>query len=447
MRSCRVVTLLALLVLGGCQRPDGELIDRLVIGEVMMNGELKENLRELCLPGGRLSGSANAHQAEQFVAEKLREYGLGNVHLEQFTMGGWQVNETAVTVLTDPPFALEDALALCNTQSTPPGGLTAELIDVGAGSAEEFESVGEALAGKFALVSGGKGNRRGKMLLAREHDVAGVIYIGRAGRDPVIGGCHLEPCSDPGIAIRYDEGEKLAELLAAGESARLNVEVQADIWDAKPNNVVADITGTGPLANEMVILCAHLDSWHLGEGAIDNGNGAAAILETARALNAIDWQPRRTVRFVWFMGEEQNLYGSKAYVAAHEHELDDLVAVINVDMPGSPRKFATFGHPEIVDFLESVQGQLRGYEIAEEVGNHRGSGGSDHAPFVAAGVCAVSLWGDIGEGGKTYHTPNDKYEVVDRRKTIQSAAALGVLVRQLADCPERPTQRLSPSER
>jgi Zn-dependent M28 family amino/carboxypeptidase len=146
------------------------------------------------------------------------------------------------------------------------------------------------------------------------------------------------------------------------------------------------------------------------------------------------------------MGEEQNLYGSKAYVAAHEHELDDVVAVVNVDMPGSPRKFGTFGHPEIVDFLKSVRAQLRGYEIAEEVGNHSGSW-SDHAPFTAAGVCAVALWGDIGEGGKTYHTTKDKYDVVDRRKTIQFAAALGVLVRQLADCPERPTQRLGPSER
>ncbi|MFQ5807240.1 MAG: M28 family metallopeptidase [Phycisphaerae bacterium] len=194
----------------------------------------------------------------------------------------------------------------------------------------------------------------------------------------------------PGIAIRHDDGEKLAEKPAAG-TVRLNLKVQANIWDGEPNNVVAEIPGSGPLAHEVVVLCAHLDRWHLAEGVIDNGNGSAKILETARALAALDWKPRRTARFIWFMGEEQDLFASKAYVEAHADELDDIVGVVNLDMPGSPRKFATFGHPEIVGFPKSVGTQLRGYEISEGTGNPRGSW-SDHAPFMAAGVCARVPW-------------------------------------------------------
>ena len=261
----------------------------------------------------------------------------------------------------------------------------------------------------------------------------------------MIGGCHPEPRDELAIAICNDDGEKLAEKLAAGETVRVSIKVDTEFWDAKPNNVVGEIPGFGPQAHEIVILSAHLDSWHLAEGAIDNGNGSSAILETARALSALDWKPRRTVRFVWFMGEEQGLRGSDAYVAAHSAELDDVVAVINVDMPGSPRRLVTFGHREVLGFLESASGWLRGYEL--EVKNSDAKGRwSDHAPFMDAGVCTVVLTGELGDGVKHYHTVNDKYEIVDRRRTVQSAAVLGVLVRQLADCPQRPTERLSAEE-
>jgi hypothetical protein len=430
------------LLLSGCHRPNGAIVDRLVIGEVMVCSEFKPNLRALCLPGGRLSGTDNGHQAERFVAAKLRAYGLSNVHFEPFEMPGWQVNRTKVTVVNGPPIVLQKAVALWNTQSTLPDGITAELIDVGDGKQEEFERLGDALRGKFALVRDRGGRRSGKMRLALQRDAAGLIVAGRPGREPVIGTCHPEPRPEPGIVIRHDDGEKLAERLAAGEAVRLNVEVQADVWDARPRNVVGEIPGTGPLAHEIVILCAHLDSWHLAEGATDNGNGSAAILETARALAQMhhqhSWRPRRTVRFVWFMGEEQGLFGSRAYVAAHAGELDDVVAVVNVDMPGAPREFVVFGHPELEKFLRTVASDLAAYELSARVAEPTGPW-SDHYPFQDAGVCTLVLRGDLGDGGTHYHTIGDTYDMVDRRKTVQSSAVFAALLRRLADTRERPT--------
>ena len=212
------------------------------------------------------------------------------------------------------------------------------------------------------------------------------------------------------------------------------------------SNVVGEIPGHGAQAREVVILCAHLDSWHLAEGVIDNGNGSATILETARALARIGWQPRRTVRFIWFMGEELGLTGSAAYVRQHEHELDDIVAVINCDMPGSPRVFGVFGHPELKAFVQGVRADLAGYELKDEIDDWGGNG-SDQAPFTEQGIAALALGGDLGPGVKNYHTTGDTFEAVDRRGTIPSAAVLGVVVRRLGDVPQRPTVRGEPKRR
>lgn len=431
---------LALLL--GCQQPRGDVVERLLIGEVMMHAELAANLRALAMPGGRLSGTPNAERAEDFVAGKLRAYGWQNVHFEPFDMNCWTVHETVVTLLTDPPQTLEGAIALARTEATPPGGLTARLVDAGEGGEADFAALAGGLKGAFALIREKGWTRREKIRRALDHDAAGVVFMAAPDHEPHIGGGHATPRPEPIVAIRHDA--ELLSSLAGGAAVRVNIQLATENWSCRPRNVIAELPGRGGLANEIVIVCAHLDSWHLGEGAIDNGNGSAAILETARALAAVAWRPHRTVRFIWFMGEELGLAGSEAYVRAHAGELDRIVAVVNVDMPGSPRAFGQFGHPELVPFLEGLRVDLAGYEIADEIGAWSGDG-SDHAPFVERGVAALSLGGDIGPGGKFYHLAGDTYDVVDRRATIQSSAVLAVLVRRLADLPERPTVHKPPA--
>ena len=151
------------------------------------------------------------------------------------------------------------------------------------------------------------------------------------------------------------------------------------------------------------------------------------------------------MRFVWFMGEEQDLRGSKAYVAAHANELDDIVAMVNVDMPGSPRTLSTSGPPAFVERLGEFRRSMAGYALNEQIGKLAG-GFSDHAPFTEAGVCGVALWGELGPGVQNYHTANDKFECVDQGATVESAAVLAVLVRQLADDPGLKPGRCPPVE-
>ncbi len=432
------------LAIPACRPQPSAKFDRLLIGDVMMHSELAENLRELCMDGGRLSGSANATKAEQFVADKARAYGLANVHFEPFEMSSWRDVETHVYVFDGSPRKLEGALSLGNCITTLPGGVTAEVIDLHQGDPADFDKAGAAIAGKFVLAREGGLHRSEKMALALQHGAAGMIQVSRLEERPRVGQCHPTPRPEPGVVITGADGEALAKRLAAGETVRVNIEIKADVWKATPRNVVAEIPGHGTLADQIVILSAHLDSWHLAQGALDNGTGSAAILETARALAASGWQPRRTVRFVWFMGEELGLLGSKAYVTAHDAELENIVAVVNADMPGRPRQLASFLHPEIDDFLKSVQRELVGFGIKDEIAAASWTA-SDHAPFMKQGVCTVALYGDMGPGVQYYHSDGDKYDQVDIPGTVQSAAVYAVLLRRLADAPTRPSVRLDPA--
>lgn len=410
-----------------------------------MHAEFTANLRELAMSGGRLSGSPNGAHAEQFVADKLRAYGLRNVHFEPFDLACWIVHETKVTLLTDPPRELEGAVALARALSTPPGGLTAELIDLGDAKEEDFATRGAELRGKYVLVRDGRGWRGKRLKLALEHGAAGLVVMSEPDHAPTIGNGHDEPRPEPAVVIRHDA--ELLDRLARGETLRLNIQLDTENWKGRPNNVVGEIPGSGKLAREVVILCAHLDSWHLGEGAIDNGNGSAAILETARALARVGWQPRRTVRFIWFMAEEQGLAGSAAYVRQHQSELDNVVAVVNCDMPGSPRMLAVHKeHLEVEPFLQALRADLAGYELKDEIGHWAGHG-SDDASFADQGICTLALGGELGPGVKNYHTPGDTYDIVDRRGTVPSSAVLAVLVQRLADVPQRPTVRAEPTTR
>ncbi len=435
LAAASAVTLL--LTLLGCHTP-GEQAERFAVGEIMLHSRFATNLRALSMPGGRLSGTENARQAEEFIAAQTRSYGLKNVRFHAFEMHCWKDRATEVTLLVDPPRRYEGAVALGRTQSTPAGGVTAELVDVGDGRPEDFAAKADRLAGRFALTRDAGPTRWRKLELVRQHGGAGMLVMMPPEREPVIGNGHPEPRPEPAVVIRHDAD--LLGRLAAGETPRVNISLETENWVCHPRNVIAEIPGRGPHAREVVILCGHLDSWHLAEGALDNGSGSTTVREVARALAASGWQPRRTVRFIWFMGEELGLCGSEAYVRDHADEMDHIVAVINLDMPGRPQQIGHYGHPEIEPFLRQFVSDLSAYEMSPEIRTFRGTR-SDHAPFMRAGVCALAIAGDIGPGGRHYHTTGDTYETVDRRGTIPTAAVVATLVRRLADADERPTVR------
>jgi carboxypeptidase Q len=440
VRSARHLSIVACgLIFCGCQQPQSRTIDRDLVGEVMLHSEFAGNLRTLAMPGGRISGTPNADKAEQFVLDKCRAYGLQNVHGEPFELATWVLRSAHVTLLGAPPRELPGAIGLGRTFSTPPGGVTAELVDLGQGLPLDFAAHAAELRGRFAFYRDNREiSRAERMALVVQSGAAGLVAIMPPDRAPIIGTGHATPRAEPGVVIAHDQ--EILDALARGEHPTLRVELETDNWIAHPRNIVAEIPGHGPLANEVVLFGAHLDGWHLGEAAMDNGSGSAVLLEAARALAAVGCHPCRTLRFVWFGGEELGLCGSKAYVKDHAADLDRIAVMVNTDMPGAPRGYGVFKHPELKPLLQTIITDLRAYELSPEIADWEWDA-SDHAPFMDAGIPALSLHGELGPGVKFYHTAGDTYDSVDRRGTVQSAAVLAVTVRRLADCPTRPGVR------
>src|SRR5882672_7024206 len=203
-----------------------------------------------------------------------------------------------------------------------------------------------------------------------------------------VSGRDYQPGVVPTAYVTRENYTLLWRLLEAGAvEAEVNIESSFSGKPVEVYNTVAEIAGTEK-PDEVVIVGGHLDSWDLGTGATDNGTGSMAVLEAARALQKLGVKPKRTIRFVLFTGEEQGLNGSKAYVKAHQKELEKISGVLMHD--SSTGKVLTIGLMGNYAARESIDRALDPLARAKEVGFAepmlRFEGGSDHVPFDTAGV-------------------------------------------------------------
>lgn len=152
----------------------------------------------------------------------------------------------------------------------------------------------------------------------------------------------------PVISIASEDAAFLRRFLVKGPvKVRLDVRNSFGSSRGVERNAVADLKGSDD--REMVLLCAHFDSWDPAQGANDNGAGVAAVLEAARIFKALKIQPQHTIRFVFFSGEEQLSNGSRAYVEQHKNELDNIRAAFNIDCGAHPPLgFAIHGRQDLL---------------------------------------------------------------------------------------------------
>ncbi|MEO2196947.1 MAG: M20/M25/M40 family metallo-hydrolase [bacterium] len=261
----------------------------------------------------------------------------------------------------------------------------------------------------------------------------------------------------PTVVMRNEDYGRISRLLAFGSDP---VELELDIRNrthpdgATVYNAVAELPGTD-LAEEVVMLGGHLDSWHAATGATDNAVGAAVMMEAVRVLAALGVQPRRTIRVALWGGEEQGLLGSKAYVEAHfgtaeepTSEHDRFGGYFNIDAgTGRARGAQVFGPPAAGAILDDVLAPFRDLGvIGARTTNSRRSGGSDHTSFNAAGLPGISMQQDpIQYGSYTWHTNLDTYERVLEQDAIASSIAVAAAVYHLAMRDER-LPRFAPGE-
>jgi hypothetical protein len=298
----------------------------------------------------------------------------------------------------------------------------------------------------------------------------------------VAGGGSRQPDENPGVTALVMAAEhynRLVRLVERGTPVELEVEVRARFLDddLMAANTVAEIPGTDR-RGEVVMLGAHLDSWHGGTGATDNAAGAAVVMEAARILSALEVRPRRTIRVALWSGEEQGLLGARAYVREHfasrpepsdpeERTLPSylrrvtgpltlrpgharLSAYFNVDNgTGRIRGIYTQQNPAAVPIFEAW---LRPFaDLGATTVSNRNTGSTDHVPFDAVGLPGFQfIQDDADYSTRTHHTNLDVYDRAQRDDLVQAATVLASFVYHAATrderFPRKPLPRESPPE-
>ncbi|MBI4563269.1 MAG: M20/M25/M40 family metallo-hydrolase [Planctomycetes bacterium] len=441
------LSILLLLALGLQDAPRDKAAWREIFGSSALDSEAFEILRHLCdRIGHRLTGTDNGRRAEEYVLERLRAYGL-KAHHEEFELLLWERGDLAVEVV-EPTRRRLDAIALGNTPSADVKGV---VVDVGYGTPAEFRNAGASVQGKIALVKSGAPpghrsvHRSEKMTLSRQNGAIAMVMInGTPGNVPQAGTCALgELAPIPGLCVSKEEGEWISRV-AAEQPVTMSISAKARSGKGTARNVIGDLPGT---TAEVVMIGAHLDSWDLAQGAIDNGTGSAIVLEAARLLAQLRKPPRRTIRVALFMGEEFGLWGSKAYLKRHADAREEIVCLGNFDMEGKPVGFQLYGCDEGLPYFKELARDLRHMGMSPDAVTSKMGLHSDHQPFMLAGIPAWGLRSPLDEDqAKYYHTAGDTFDLAKEEYLRDAAAVVAATVWDLANAETLSLRALSKEE-
>jgi len=244
------------------------------------------------------------------------------------------------------------------------------------------------------------------------------------------------------VILAREDGERMARLLAAGNLVWADLSIPNQIGGAvKTSNVIAEIRGSEK-PDEFVILGAHLDSWELGTGALDNGCNAALVVDALRAIKASGVLPRRTIRFVLFSGEEEGLLGSRAYATGHRAELDRAAGVVIYDSgTGKTTGFSLGGRQDVLGTAKQLIAPLAQFDVKDLKVDMEW--GSDHFDFMLEGVPTFVADQQEANYLENYHAVSDTYDKVDFTQLKKHVAEAAALSFELASMDPRIGPRLT----
>jgi len=374
--------------------------------------------------GGRLTGSPADHRAVEQLVRELRALGL-EPQVEPFAMPGWERGDDRVELLAPFPRRLRVA-ALAYTQ--PHAAFEAELIDLKDGKATDYPA--RHVDGRIGLISAGTPLQTSEFVnIAAERRMGGLLFINREGGGQVLqrtGSFQGVALPVPVYSLTLEEGNWLRRLVARDTPIRLRMETRSRCLPIKTANVVLRFPGSSA---EKIVVGAHLDSWDLGQGAIDNGLGVAQLFALADGLRGRKLS--RSVELVWFNGEEQGLWGSRHQASRLGQEL--VVAMINLDMVGVPIAVNALGDESLVPTLERWNEGRGERKLPTGVQNLNWFG-SDHTPYQLAGVRAITFNGPIPrESVRYYHDVADTIDKLPETIVVDSTVIIADLLLFLID--------------
>ena len=381
-------------------------------------------------------------------------------------VAGMQASLKGAAVMTQPVvanFIRTDRPQPSEQPDTPPAAPGARGEGAGRGGAAGGRQGGEAGQAQAAQGAQGRGGRQagaaagGTPTPEQQIDAAirtaGASVLLRPSRGEhgtlFLAGGRDNPTENlPRVVLIGEHYNLIARYLERGVPVKLRVNVQTRFLDADRNtyNVLAEIPGVDPaLKDEVVMLGAHLDSWHTATGATDNADGSAAAMEAFRILKAIGPQPRRTLRLALWSGEEQGLLGSRAYVEkylagdANKAARDKLAVYFNID-PGKGPIYGWFleGNTAAKPIFDAWLAPFVDKEIGARKNVLQGIGSTDHLSFIRQGMLGFNPIQDyVGYDVREHHTNVDTAERVREQDLKQAAIILASFVYHAAMRTER----------
>ncbi|MEN9686748.1 MAG: hypothetical protein RLZZ28_2534 [Bacteroidota bacterium] len=465
MRKLTIVLLAGCLVTGitvcAQEKTEWHSIFSRINDEVLANSKAYSSLKTASETiGHRLTGSENGKKAEAFAYNLLKSYGLKEVKYQPFEVESWSRGSVTVTIGSDMK-GQSPVKSVTLAHSPVSADINLELADMGNGLEEDYLANPDKVKGKIALVYLGvlPGSREGtkslhrseKTAIATKYGAKGIIIINTATGGILLTGTasvtgKLIPI--PAVCIGKEDGMQLKERLKSG---KLYSHIAMTNFSGliKARNVIATIKGKSQ-PNEKIVVGGHLDSWDLATGAIDNGIGSFSVLDMARTFAVLKLQPERTVEFVMFMGEEEGLLGSKAYVAAAEKDKSilQLRYMLNYDMTNDPKGYSTTSE-DSKELFQSIGNIAHQLDTAFKNTFRNGAGlHSDHQPFMLQGV---PTGGGVGGGlpnnaGPCYHADCDVFTLVDEKGMKNTVRFSAMLLYGIADSKEIRAKHLSDEE-
>jgi hypothetical protein len=481
--------------------------------EALEHSQIMKTLHMLTdVYGPRLTGSPNLKQAGEWAVGQMKTWGMVNTHLEPWNFGhpGW-LNERLSAFLVSPvkDSLVGEVLAWTPSTNGPVRAATVKLTPPERPSADALKSyldgVGDTVSGKIVLVgepkvvpvdtqppakrlsdveargrfdpvnptpspfanrvppmptpgvlTGNQINEQIDAFLVAHHAAVRINDAGREhGQIRAFNNRTFDVAKAvPTVVLRNEDYGRIWRLMADGRAVELEVNIVNHDYPegTMVYNTIGEIPGSDK-ADEVVMLGAHLDSWHAATGATDNAIGSSIMLEAARILQTLGVKPRRTIRVALWSGEEEGLLGSKAYVAEHfgsfeqqKPEYAKFDGYINIDSgTGRVRGLTIFGPPAAADVIRGAVASLSDLGIEGAIATtSRRTGGTDSTSFNAAGLPGIGSQQDpIEYQSDTWHTNLDTYERIIEDDVKQAAIVVATTVYTLA-MRDEPIPRFAP---
>ncbi len=420
-----------------------------IFNEALSRGKSYELLSDLCLKiGPRLSGSPGAAAAVEWSQHVMETYGFDSVWLQPVMVPYWVRGQQEITRVINSKKMGTVNLTVCalgNSVGTGPSGIAAAVIEVK--SVDELKQLGvKAVQGKIIFFNrpmdptqintftayGGAVDQRGSGASEAAKLGAVAVIVRSMGINledyPHTGALRYAPDVKkiPAVAVSTKHAELLSKFLREEKDLQVYIETHSEMLEDAPSfNVIGQLNGS-EYKDEIIDIGGHLDSWDLAQGAHDDGAGCVQSIEVLRLFKALGIKPKRTLRAVLFMNEENGLRGGIKYAEIAKAKNENHIAAMESDEGGfTPRGFTMTANEVVKNKIKSWKPMLEPYGLTDF--DHAG-GGADIGPLAASGTAMIGFLPDSQRYFDYHHTPEDTIDKVSKRELEMGAAAMTALV-------------------